>query len=193
MHLHRFIKKPGSTPTSPTSLMTFQTFTWSNDSWAKSGIWCFHVACMQGHCSFLFQHKRKGKIVSSCGWLGTRTPQCNFLFIWKEKHNSLTFLFPSTLTRNNAWIQTGWCCDFRRRQQYHPWIQTVPSSERRSTIHSPFSFLPPSPTTMHRSKRDGVVTSVVDNSTTPGSKRCFSWRFVLVGLCLSWYAFRCHS
>jgi len=49
---------------------------------------------------------------------------------------------------------------------------TFSSSERRSTIHSPFSFLPPSPATMHGSKRGGVVTSVVDNSTTPGSKRC---------------------
>ena len=48
---------------------------------------------------------------------------------------------------------------------------TFSSSFRRSTIHSPFSFLAPSPATMHGSKRGGVVTSVVDNSTTPGSKR----------------------
>jgi len=38
---------------------------------------------------------------------------------------------------------------------------TFSSYFRRSTIHSSFSFLAPSPATMHGSKRGGVVTSVV--------------------------------
>jgi len=49
--------------------------------------------------------------------------------------------------------------------------ETFSSSFRRSTIHLTFSFVAPSPATMHGSKRGGVVTSVVDNSTTPESKR----------------------
>ena len=125
-----FIKKPKISRTylSPTSLMRFQTFTWSIDSWAKSGISCFHLACMHSHCASWFQHKSKGIIGISWWWLGTCTAQWNFLFIFQKKHNSLNFLFRCTLTRNNAWIQTGCCCDFRRRQQWHPWIQTKPKS-----------------------------------------------------------------
>ena len=69
--------------------------------------------------------KSKGNFVTSFGWLDTPTLQCNFLFIFEQKENSLNFLLPSTLTRNHAWIQTGCCCDFRRRQ-HHPWIQTGP-------------------------------------------------------------------
>jgi len=48
---------------------------------------------------------------------------------------------------------------------------TFSSSLGRTEIHSPFSFLPPSPATIHGSKWGGVVTSFVDNSTTPGSKQ----------------------
>ena len=70
--------------------------------------------------------KNKGNMVSSFGWLGTPTLQCNFLFFFEQKENWLTFLLPSTLTLKKAWIQTGCCCDFRHRQQYHPWIQTGP-------------------------------------------------------------------
>jgi len=49
--------------------------------------------------------------------------------------------------------------------------ETFSSSFRKNTIHSTFSFVGSSPATMHGSKRGGVVTSVIDNSTTPGSKR----------------------
>jgi len=50
-------------------------------------------------------------------------------------------------------------------------ILTFSSSSRRTKIHSPFSFLPPSPATIHGNKQGGVVTSVFDKRTTPGSKQ----------------------
>jgi len=53
---------------------------------------------------------------------------------------------------------------------------TFSSSLGRTEIHSPFSFLPPSPATIHGSKWSGVVTSVVDNSTTPESKQALMYR-----------------
>ena len=83
-------------------------------------------AFMWHACRGTVQHKSKGTKVTYYEWRGTRSPQLNFLFIFGENRNSLPFLFPSTLTRNNTWIQMEWCCDFRRRQQYHPWKQTSP-------------------------------------------------------------------
>ena len=70
--------------------------------------------------------KSKGNFVTCFEWLGTPTLQCNFLFIFAQINNSLKLILPSTLTHKHAWIQTGCCCDFRRRQQWHPWIQTKP-------------------------------------------------------------------
>jgi len=49
--------------------------------------------------------------------------------------------------------------------------ETFSSSFRRNTIRLTFSFAAPSPATMPRYKRGVVVTSVVVNSGTPGSKR----------------------
>jgi len=57
--------------------------------------------------------------------------------------------------------------------------ETFSSSFRRNNIHSTFSFTAPSPATNHGTKRGGVVTSVVDNSTTPGSKRSLKLKSIL--------------
>ena len=112
-----------STPTSPTAFTQFSHFhTVKRFLSQVRNLWCFHLACMQG----TVQYKSKGTNVTSYEWRGTRSPLLNFLFISRENRNSLPFLFPSTLTRNNTWIQMGWCCDFRCRQQYHSWKQTSP-------------------------------------------------------------------
>jgi len=75
----------------PLHSLSFHTFTRSNDSWAKSGIWCFHVAFMQGQCCPGFQHKSKGSNVTSYGWRDTHSPQLNFLFIDYVRHAWVTY------------------------------------------------------------------------------------------------------
>ena len=64
------------------------------------------------HCKFVWMT-----------WHSHSTVQLSF-HLWGEAE--FTQLSLSFHPHPYAWIQMGWCCDFRRRQQYHPWIQTGP-------------------------------------------------------------------
>jgi len=73
----------------PLHSLTFHTFTRSNDSWAKSGIWCFHVACMQGHCSTQKQGHQSNLLWMT--WHSLSSAQLS-LHLWREPKFTLISL-----------------------------------------------------------------------------------------------------
>ena len=94
-HLHAsfyiasFIPHPPTSPTTFTHLS--HSFTRSNDSWAKSGISCFHVACMQGHCSAQKQGHLSNLLWRT--WHSLSSAQLS-LHLWGEpKFTPLSFSF----------------------------------------------------------------------------------------------------